>query len=60
MKLRIGDKVEWRVGVLNSVRVTGVVMDEDDFGTVTVVSHSVDGVPNNQEILVSKKKLKLI
>ena len=60
MKLRIGDKVEWRVGVLNSVRVTGVVMDEDDFGTVSIVSHSVNGVPNNIETKVRRKKLKLI
>tara|TARA_R110002074_G_scaffold21543_1_gene66796 strand:+ start:638 stop:841 length:204 start_codon:yes stop_codon:yes gene_type:complete len=57
MKLRIGDKVEWRVGVLNSVRVIGVVMDEDDFGIVTVVSHSVSR-NRNYITKVNRKKLK--
>tara|TARA_R110002074_G_scaffold132627_2_gene276033 strand:+ start:938 stop:1135 length:198 start_codon:yes stop_codon:yes gene_type:complete len=58
LNLRTGDKVTWKLFLIRTVTMVGVVLE--DFGDeVVVISHTKNGAPHVQEITIQKKFLKL-
>jgi len=56
--LRIGEKVQWKVGRVESM---GVVLDDEVDGDteVTVLTHIIGGIRSHREIKVNRDLLKL-
>ena len=60
MKLRTGDKVEWKVGIGKKILMQGVVMEEKENGDVDIITHTKDHRPFVVDLLVKRCMLTLI
>ncbi len=57
--LQTGDMVAWSTGKFNMDRMTGVVLEDLEDGSVNLVSHTLNEKPCILEMNVEKKKLTL-
>jgi len=60
MKLQIGDKVKWYTGIGSQMRLTGIVMEELENGTIDVFSHTKNEIPFHMDLNIERNKLTLI
>ena len=57
--LRTGDVVAWSTGKFNNDKMTGVVLEDLDDGSVDIITHTLNGKPCVLEMNIEKSKLTL-
>ncbi len=60
ISLRTGDKVQWQVGLNNSTKMVGVVLEDLNDGNVNIFSHTKNGSACVLEMTVERSKLTLV